>query len=327
MPYPSFSAISGALHQARTFDGACGLVVDHLAATSPMGLWAITRVVGDSQTMLTVSSPGYAIRTGDQLPFPTSLCLQMTSLQGPPVVADISSVPEYMAAAQITALHNLPVRAYAGVPIFGPDAELFGTLCGYSPHPEPTLTDDLEPLLVLLSALLSALLQADLSMTEAARDVERARSLADTDELTGLLNRRGWSRFLELEGARYRRFGDPAGIVILDVDNLKQVNDTQGHHEGDRMLRETARILQQNTRAVDIVARLGGDEFGVITVGAVGDDIAALIRRLRRAFDGVDLQMSIGYASHTVAGGFTHAWRTADQAMYDDKERRRPPQP
>jgi diguanylate cyclase (GGDEF)-like protein len=323
--YPDILRVSTALQQASTFGGACELVVEHLARSVPMGLWAITRVVGDVQTMLTVSSPGYAISVGHELPFPTSLCLQMTSLLGPPVIADISSIPVYVAAARATAAHDLPVRAYAGVPIFGPDAELFGTLCGYSPNPEPALTGDVEATLVLLAALLAAMLAGDLALTQAARDVEHARSAADTDELTGLLNRRGWTRFLELEEARYRRFGDPAGIVVLDLDHLKNINDLHGHHEGDRTLRDTARILQVNTRAVDIVARLGGDEFGIITVGAADTHTAILTKRLRQAFDEVGVQMSIGHASHTVNGGFRDAWHTADQRMYADKQQRRPP--
>lgn len=326
MTYPSFPAVTTALQQARTFDGACTLVVDHLAQTTPMGLWAITRVVGDTQTMLTVSSPGFAILVGDELPFPTSLCLQMTSALAPPVVADISSVPVYVDAARTAAARDLTVRAYAGVPIFGPDEELYGTLCGYSPNVEPALTASLEATLVLLAALLSALLQGDLALTQSARDVERAHGMADTDELTGLLNRRGWVRFLELEEARYRRFGDPAGVVVLDLDNLKGINDVHGHHEGDRLLRDTARILQTSVRAVDIVARLGGDEFGIIMVGFTDDDTAVLSQRLRTAFERAEVRLSMGHAPHTLVGGFHHAWRTADQLMYLDKEqRRRPP--
>lgn len=324
MPAPGFAAIVSALERARSFDGACALVVEHLEAGAPMGMWAVTRVVGNTQTMLTVTAPEYEMQVGDELPFPTSLCVQMTSLQGPIVNPDISSIPGYVAAARSTALHNLPVAAYAGVPIFGPGDELFGTLCGYSARPVPALGEDLESLLVLLAALLAALLHADRSLTEAAREVERARSLADVDELTGLLNRRGWNRFLELEEARYRRFGDPAGIVVLDLDHLKQINDIRGHHEGDGILRATAEILRRSTRDADVVARLGGDEFGVITTGVDSDHTAALIGRLRQTFDQAGVSVSIGFGRHTVAGGFHRAWKDADRMMYEDKHRRRP---
>jgi diguanylate cyclase (GGDEF)-like protein len=211
------------------------------------------------------------------------------------------------------------------VPIFGPDEELFGTLCGYSPQSEPALTDDLETTGGTAGSELSALLHADLALTHAARDVERARSLADTDELTGLLNRRGWTRLLDLEEARYQRFGDPAGVVIIDLDNLKGINDMQGHHEGDQVLRETALVLRNSTSATDIVARLGGDEFGILAVGATNDHTATLIRRLRQAFDEAHLKVSIGHAPHTLTGGLQHAWRNADHQMYLNKQQRRAP--
>jgi len=103
-----------------------------------------------------------------------------------------------------------------GTPIVAPGGELFGTVCGYDPQRQPEPLAQLQPLLDLLSSLLSAVLAGDLRATEAARELEQARREAGTDPLTGLLNRRGWDRYLELEEQRFRRFGDPACVVVID---------------------------------------------------------------------------------------------------------------
>ena len=132
------------------------------------------------------------------------------------------------------------VSAYVGTPIVAPGGELFGTVCGYDPERQSASLAELLPLLDLLSSLLAAVLAGDLQATGTARELEQARREADTDPLTGLLNRRGWDRFLRLEEERFQRFGDPACVVIIDLDQLKVVNDTHGHDAGDRYIRRAA---------------------------------------------------------------------------------------
>ena len=207
-------------------------------------------------------------------------------------------------------------------PILGPAGELFGTLCGYNSTAAPDLTSAVEPLLTVFARLLSNVLAADRALTAAQRERERARELAEVDELTGLLNRRGWDRFLHIEEARFRRFGDPAVVIVLDVDDFKAVNDAHGHHAGDRLLRSAAHIIRTTARATDVVARLGGDEFGVLATSAGRTEAETLIRRLEHNLAESGLRVSAGCAPHTVAGGFARAWEEADSAMYSSKRRR-----
>lgn len=89
-------------------------------------------------------------------------------------------------------------------------------------------------------------------------------SLADTDSLTGLANRRAFMERLDLIRHRSKRFAEVFTITYLDLDNFKVINDTQGHLEGDRVLQAVALSLSLNIREVDQVARLGGDEFAII---------------------------------------------------------------
>jgi diguanylate cyclase (GGDEF)-like protein len=100
------------------------------------------------------------------------------------------------------------------------------------------------------------------------RDLERAltdvRRMASIDDLTGLSNRRVFLERLIEELGRARRYGRQLSLAILDIDYFKQVNDTFGHLEGDRVLKEFARLLLEDHRLCDLSARIGGEEFGVI---------------------------------------------------------------
>jgi two-component system, cell cycle response regulator len=100
------------------------------------------------------------------------------------------------------------------------------------------------------------------------------RRLATRDELTGLLNRREFDRILQEEETRAVRFGHAIGLVMLDVDYFKAINDSHGHPAGDAVLREIARRLSDQVRTVDRVARLGGEEFALILVQS--DRVAAM---------------------------------------------------
>ena len=92
---------------------------------------------------------------------------------------------------------------------------------------------------------------------------ETIQRQAVTDELTGLYNHRRFQEFLSDEVERFRRFGGPLGLMMLDIDDFKRVNDNYGHLQGDAVLREVARVLKETSREVDEPARYGGEEMAV----------------------------------------------------------------
>ena len=313
--------IAGNLIPARVFDDACDMVVRHLAEIAPMGLWAVTRVVDGRQVVLAARGEAYGIGEGAEFPYEAGLCRWMVSGEATRIAPDLSEVRAYAVAA---AGVPFAVNAYVGTPIVDPEGRLFGTVCGFDPRPQPGVPTAIGPqLLDLLSSLLSAVLQSDLQATEIARELERAREEADLDVLTGLLNRRGWERHLQREEHRFRRFGDQAGLVVLDLDRLKAVNDTLGHDAGDRHIRRAAAALSATVRRGDVLARLGGDEFGIVAVGATAAQAGRLAERARRALESVGVEASSGHAPFGVATGFRGAWRAADRAMYVQKRARR----
>lgn len=161
---------------------------------------------------------------------------------------------------------------------------------------------------------------------------DEIRDLALIDELTGLRNRRGFFLLAQQQRRQAARSGDPAFIVFVDIDGLKQVNDSLGHEAGDQMLRSAARVLQITFRESDILARLGGDEFCVFAVDGICNPQMIRDRLMRniaafnasRSESPFPLSASIGI--HPCASDdptpleqFVHR---ADEAMYVDKRSR-----
>lgn len=111
------------------------------------------------------------------------------------------------------------------------------------------------------------------------------RSLSLIDDLTGLYNRRGFSDLGEQYLKLARRSGRGVTMVYLDLDRFKTINDSLGHHVGDRALIKVADILRATFRRSDIIARLGGDEFGILALEAADESSEALVERLRERVD------------------------------------------
>lgn len=168
---------------------------------------------------------------------------------------------------------------------------------------------------------------------EVARLHDALKRLATTDGLTGVANHRHFYDRLEEELARSRRSGSMVGLVVLDVDSLKSVNDTHGHLVGDALLRAVATTLAEITRREDVVARYGGDEFTVILSDTHEADIAAFEARLVAAFSALRVVsenvsiapiVSIGSARFPDDGDRAKTLiLVADRRLYDGRRERR----
>lgn len=314
---------SRAAGRSQVFDEAARLVVEHLRAVVPMGAWAVTRVVDGTQVFLVSTDEAYGyLGVGAEFPRSSSICRTMTIGATPRVAPDAAATPSLAPAVTAARAASVPVGAYVGTPVVRPDGSLFGTVCGFHPDPLRGVPEHLEALLDLVSSLLSAVLEADTAATAAERSLERAAADARTDALTGLQDRRGWERWIAAEADRFRRFGDPASVLMLDLDLLKQVNDTRGHAAGDDYLRAAARVLRDVVPADGVVARLGGDEFAAVVPGAPAR-VAELVAQLRRRLAEAGVEGSVGVAGHGVLTGFPAACEAADAAMFADKRARR----
>lgn len=158
--------------------------------------------------------------------------------------------------------------------------------------------------------------------------VVELRQLSQQDPLTRLANRRVWEECLRQETARAPRLGLRLSVAILDLDDFKAVNDSQGHQAGDRLLQNVAAAWQLTLRGgSDLLARLGGDEFGVVAVGASQAGIEALLDRLREAAAPTGISFAAGVATWDGQESADGLENRADDAMFRDKANRRRPEP
>jgi diguanylate cyclase (GGDEF)-like protein len=111
----------------------------------------------------------------------------------------------------------------------------------------------------------------------------RLRTQAFDDPLTGLCNRRGWENIAVPTLAQAARDSRDVGLILLDLDQLKEINDSFGHEKGDDVLRETADRMRTVLRSADVIARLGGDEFAALLSGAGLEEILVAAERLKAA--------------------------------------------
>ena len=157
------------------------------------------------------------------------------------------------------------------------------------------------------------------------------RSLALTDGLTCLYNRRAFQALAGQQLKVTRRKAEGLLLFFADVDNLKEINDTYGHSEGDLAIIRAAKALEQTFRNSDVIARLGGDEFAVLALEACCEDREAILRRLHKNLkessaeeSSYELSLSVGMARfdprHPVS--LEKLIATADEAMYEEKRNR-----
>jgi diguanylate cyclase (GGDEF)-like protein len=178
---------------------------------------------------------------------------------------------------------------------------------------------------------IAEILRENAELRRTLAELQDLHELAHRDALTGLWNRRYFDRRMGEELSRARR--DDNGrftLVIVDLNNMKQINDCYGHAVGDRTLKWVSSFLQNHLREYDVTCRLGGDEFALLLPDAGADDTAHLLSRLRarlaaaNASRDIPVGLSFGAATYPEQGAtpsdlFDHA----DAAMYQDKRRQK----
>lgn len=283
-------------------------------------LWMVTRTDGNEWIVLFAEDNGYGVKAGQVYSWAEMLCSRMVEGQGPNIAPDVAQEPGYASAP----IHDkISVGAYVGVPLRRADGTLFGTLCAIDPEPQPERIRDERDMVVLMGELLGGLLEAELAGTEAVRKAERSDVDSTRDELTGLYNRRGWDMLVAREEERCRRYGHPACVVSIDLDDLKFYNDTQGYASGDALLIRCSKALKDVTRGSDVVARMGGDEFAMLMVECDYFDAQAMLLRVQETLAGYDVRASIGMAMRKSGIDLEESLAIADAEMYRAKRSRK----
>lgn len=223
-----------------------------------------------------------------------------------------------MELAQV--IRQIPRHASIPIVYLSAEMELSRQLDALSSGADDFLTKPINPMHLIRSVTIRA---------------ERARSLRTlmlTDNLTGLLNHSRIKELLQTEVARAMRTGMPLAFAMLDIDHFKSVNDTHGHHVGDRVIKTIARALQQRLRQTDYIGRYGGEEFAVILPDAtleaavkVLDEIRASFNKLHQLTAGgiFNVSFSGGVAAFPASTDAVQLALAADKALYAAKRQGR----
>jgi diguanylate cyclase (GGDEF)-like protein len=210
------------------------------------------------------------------------------------------------------------IRFYAGYPLRSPGGQRIGTLCIIDRQPRNFSDEDAGTLKEL-----GQMIEGELFSV----------TLATTDELTGISNRRGFNAIGNHALMLCRRLDRSAMLVQFDLDGFKAINDNLGHDAGDRALADFARILLKTFRDSDVVGRLGGDEFGVLMAAAEPVGLGRALERLQKAVDERNAAVGCAYPLCFSAGAtvfdpevhrdITDLLRDADQEVYAHKRERK----
>ena len=165
-------------------------------------------------------------------------------------------------------------------------------------------------------------------MKQTQRALKTQRILATLDPLTGLSNRRHFMSLAKQALLMQKRMQVNVGLLMLDIDFFKQINDTHGHEVGDLVLKQISQIIQTNCRETDLICRWGGEEFVVLSSSANADDVITLAERLRSAIEQevfhheeieIRITMSLGLANALPDEECDALVKRADYALYKAK--------
>ena len=207
---------------------------------------------------------------------------------------------------------------------------LAGTLLsGFHWAPQTSMLVVVACLPVMVLHTLSVSMVSYQLIRKTAQQNELLDELRRMDSLTGLFRRDHWDEQAEAALRRHTEAGEPACMLMMDIDHFKGINDTHGHTVGDEALRALARVVRDNVRAEDCAGRYGGDEFAIILRGTRGEEALAIAERIREQVLAVRLRhrpvlrlsSSIGMAPADLRYRNAREWTdAADAALYAAKE-------
>jgi len=249
-----------------------------------------------------------------EIPSKHSFCVEVISRRQPIIVKDAKEDERF---ASNPLVHDEPYfRFYAAAPLIAPNGCAIGTLCIIDYIPRNINLEQLEALEILSRQII----------TQLELDAQ-----AIHDPLTGLFNRRYADEVLASEFKRMKRKEKPLGLILLDIDHFKAVNDTYGHQVGDTVLKLFSGLLTDNVRYEDVACRIGGEEFLIILPETSLDVAQERAEKIRKQFNEMELEhdyktldplsVSAGIAIYPNHGTTVdELLQIADRALYQAKD-------
>ena len=262
-----------------------------------------------------------------ECPRDLSICTRVVSRKDVVVIADLTKHPDFRFMPYVKGGPEL--RSYAGAPIELEPGLVVGSFCLVDTETREFSHAEIDSLrsFALLAAALLRLQKANFTMSLAEREL---RDAAMTDPLTGFYNRKALDAVVDSQLGLALLANQAFGVLYLDLDGFKTINDTLGHPAGDRVLTEAAARIRDVIRDEDIVVRMGGDEFAIFipppsSVAMLNGVAERLLAAFRNPFDidgqEVSARLSIGGALAPQAGtDRATLLRSVDEALYQAKK-------
>lgn len=270
----------------------------------------------DQEVLFSLNTAALEVAEGATLNWSDSMC-RLAFLSGQEHTSDVrGQFPGSLGA------DHLGMQTFFAVPILADDRTI-GTVCGASRSVVRMDARSLQ-LMRLVAQAMAVQLATEQESRAHRRRADSAEVLALTDELTGISNRRAFTARWEEELARSGRHGSGIALLLIDIDEFKEINDKRGHPCGDDVLRAASRAIQAECRADDFPARTGGDEFAVVLSNGDAAGAVALGLRIQSAFAqacaglGVPCTLSVGVSSD-VGSHRRSMIVDADRALYRSK--------
>lgn len=264
---PILSLLAETVPQARTLEQLTRPLLALLGRTTGMESTYLTSIDAErtvQRVEFARNRGAMQIPEGLSVPWEDTLCKRALD-EGRSYTDEVPAHWGDSAAAQA-----LGIRTYASAPIHAQDGRLLGTVCAAS-SAKVAAAADVEAFLKLLSGLLGFALERESLLLRLQAANEELASLALTDPLTGLLNRRAILDQLTRMLAQARRDRVSLLVGMIDLDGFKPINDNYGHQAGDRFLAQVAKRMKDCLRGSDLIGRTGGDEFVVVAVGPANE--------------------------------------------------------
>ncbi|WP_246218682.1 sensor domain-containing diguanylate cyclase [Parasphingorhabdus halotolerans] len=241
-----------------------------------------------------------------------SFCTHTVADKSPLMVEDASTDARFCNNPLVRGDPN--IRSYIGVPLVSPDGYAIGTLCAIDTSPRQHNVENI--------ALIT-------SLSELVIHEMELRQQAETDALTGALNRSAFGSEVQKCVSLFERQKIESSLLVFDLDHFKQVNDNFGHAAGDEVLRTIASEVKMSLRPTDVFARIGGEEFAILMTGTTRNEPVAAAERFRKTianckFEGLpDLEVTASFGIAKISkdiGQYSDWLKKADRGLYIAKD-------
>lgn len=279
----------------KNFEEAANDILQLLHDRLGFGLWMVTRTESDNWIVLYSKDDKYDVKNGDVFRWSDSFCSRMVKGLGPKIAPQSDKISSYVSAPIAS---QVKIESYIGMPLIMSNGDLFGTLCAIDDVPHSDAIQEEEYLIQTLSKLLSTIIERDIEKENAERELQKTKLLNFSDHLTGVLNRKGWERIIEVEEKRSKRYGSPCAVAIIDLEGVNGKSEPISAYISDDIIVKSIDIINRLLNERHFASRTDDNELSILMTDSENKDSELFISDLKEKFSENDIPVSIGWAQY-----------------------------